>query len=380
MNIIQTSMIPWGGYHMSHDIWILGDGCAALSLAAKAEQLPNHNITLIRPKGAPKSRDHVWGFWSDQLLDDATRLAKGTWHQWSIITPKKSVTMSSISRPYNAMKRSDWTAHCQGLAQTSGVRFIDQDDWQAEERSTLFDSRPPGAPDDCILQHFHGLEIKTSAPVFEEKTAILMDFRVDQSEGMHFMYLLPYSSTEALVESTVFSTKLADKQFYLSAIDHYLAEHYNVQEYEITHSEQGVIPLGKLTRHDHNIPGLGANGGATRPASGYAFLFIQRQISSAIERVHAGGELTFSNPHKRLDLWMDSVLLTVLRYWPEHGPNLFSKMARALTGDQFVQFLSGDAGWWVRLKVIFSMPKIPFLKALTKRAFSRKRVSTAVVA
>ena len=31
-----------------------------------------------------------------------------------------------------------------------------------------------------------------------------MDFRVDQSKGMHFVYLLPYSETEALVRSTIF--------------------------------------------------------------------------------------------------------------------------------------------------------------------------------
>ena len=365
---------------MSHDIGIIGDGCAALSLAAKAEQLPGHNITLIRPNGAPESKDHVWGFWSDETLEDAASLARGTWHQWAVITPKKSITMFSKSKPYNAIKRSDWTAHCQSLAQSAGVRFIDQDDWSAEDNSAIFDTRPPVAPDDCILQHFHGLEIKTDTPIFDAKTAILMDFRVDQSKGMHFIYLLPYSTTEALVESTLFSTQLADEQFYLSTIENYLAEHYQVEKYEITHREKGVIPLGKLAPHDVNIPGLGANGGATRPASGYAFLFIQRQISSAIERVNAGKELTFSHPHKRLALWMDSVLLTVLRHWPEHGPNLFSSMAKALTGDQFVQFLSGDAGWWIRLKVIFSMPKIPFLKALTKRAFTRKKVSTAVVA
>ena len=62
-----------------------------------------------------------------------------------------------------------------------------------------------------------------------------MDFRVDQSKGMHFIYLLPYSSTQALVESTIFSTKLVDEQFYISTIDNYLAEYYEVNEYEITH-------------------------------------------------------------------------------------------------------------------------------------------------
>ena len=109
-------------------------------------------------------------------------------------------------------------------------------------------------------------------------------------------------------------------------------------------------------------------------------MFIERQISSGMGRVNAGKELTFSNPHKRLDLWMDSVLLTVLRHWPEYGPNLFSSMAKTLTGDQFVKFLSGDAGWWIRLKVIFAMPKWPFIKALTKNILPSRKSSNAVVA
>ena len=40
---------------------------------------------------------------------------------------------------------------------------------------------------------------------------------------------------------------------------------------------------------------------------------------------------------------MDSVLLTVLKNWPEHGPNMFLRMGKSLTGDQFVRFLSGQS-------------------------------------
>ena len=364
---------------MSHDIEIIGDGCAALSFAARASEV-NGNVTLIKPNNAPPAKDHVWGFWSDQILQEPQKMAKQTWKKWAVITHDECAVLESETKPYNAFKRSDWTKHCQQLAESSGVKIILEKDWNKSKNSLLFDTRPPIVPSGSVLQHFRGIEITTTEEKFDPNIAILMDFRVDQSKGMHFMYLLPYSETKALVESTIFSTTLVDEQYYLDSIDKYLAKYYQVNDYSITHEENGVIPLGNLSPHDAKIPGLGANGGATRPASGYAFLFIQRQISSAIERVNAGKELTFSNPHKRLDLWMDSVLLTVLRHWPEHGPNMFSSMARTLTGDQFVKFLSGDAGLWIRLKVIFSMPKIPFLKALTKRAFTRKKVSTAVVA
>ena len=45
-----------------------------------------------------------------------------------------------------------------------------------------------------------------------------MDFRCDQSRGIHFIYLLPYSPAEALVRSTMLSTKRQSDEFYAEAI------------------------------------------------------------------------------------------------------------------------------------------------------------------
>ena len=364
---------------MSHDIEIIGDGCAALSFAARASEV-NGCVTLIKPTNAPPAKDHVWGFWSDPILQGAQKMAKQTWNKWAVITHDECAVLESKIKPYNAFKRSDWTKHCQQLAELSGVKIIDEQDWQQSSDSLLFDTRPPIVPDGCVLQHFRGIEITTTEQKFDPNIAILMDFRVDQSKGMHFMYLLPYSETEALVESTIFSTTLVDEQYYLDSIKKYLAKYYQVTDYTIAHEENGVIPLGNLSPHDAKIPGLGANGGATRPASGYAFLFIQRQINTAIERANRGKKLAFTNPHKRLDLWMDSVLLTVLKQWPEQGPKMFIRMAKALNGDQFVNFLSGDAGLWTRLKVIFAMPKWPFIKAVTRHIIPSRKVTKPVVA
>ena len=364
---------------MSPDIEIIGDGCAALSLAARASEL-NYSLTLIKPSDAPPTKDHVWGFWSDPLLRPAQKLARATWKKWAIITHTDCVVLDSESRPYNAFKRSDWTKHCKELAESAKVALIEEAEWQKSADSLVFDTRPPIVPGGCMLQHFQGIEVKTKQPCFDKDMAILMDFRVDQSRGMHFIYLLPYSTTEALVESTLFSTELVDEEFYSNSIEAYLKEHCKVKEFSITHQEKGVIPLGKLAPHDAKIPGLGSNAGATRPASGYAFLFIQKQIDTAIKLANSGKQIGFKNPHKRVDLWMDSVFLTVLKHWPEHGPNMFLRMGKALSGDQFVKFMSGDAGWLIRLKVIFAMPKWPFVKALTKHILPTRKTTTAAVA
>ena len=76
---------------------------------------------------------------------------------------------------------------------------------------------------------------------------------------------------------------------------------------------------------------------------------------------------------------MDTVLLTVLRHWPEWAPELFQRMGRALDGDEFARFLSGEADWPLRLKVIIAMPKAPFLRGLVRLLAGRRPERTAEV-
>ena len=366
-------------------VHILGDGCAALSLAARADELPAHEITLVRPSGAPAAAEHIWGFWGGAGLETATKLARASWTRWAIATETDRVVMTSSDRPYFALQRSEWTSHCRASAQANGVTLQTvpntNDDMPADDAGIQqFDSRPPPVPRGMMLQHFIGLEVRASAPVFESDTAVLMDFRVDQSRGMHFIYLLPFSSTEALVESTLFSPETLDDDVYLAAIHSYLERQYGLVDFEVLRRERGVIPLGRLDRRDPAIPGIGGNGGAIRPSSGYAFIFIQRQIDNAIVAAKATGKLAVTSPHRTIDLAMDAVLLTVLRHWPEHAPELFLRMAKSLSGDEFARFLSGEAGWGLRLKVVMAMPKLPFLRGALRLVTGGDAVKYAGVA
>ena len=357
------------------EIRILGDGCAALSLAARATELPSHKITLVRPEGAPPDSEHIWGFWGTDKTDIAGRIARASWSRWAIVTSEGRAEMSSQTRPYHALRRSDWTAHCRQAATEAGVAVLDDGNIEAAPAAQIFDSRPPRVPRGCMLQHFIGFEVRAPKPVFDPETVILMDFRVDQSQGMHFIYLLPFSATEALVESTLFSARTLEEDFYTGAIDSYLERYFGLTSFEILRRERGVIPLATLPRRDPEIPGLGGNGGAIRPSSGYAFIFIQKQVSEAVESAKRTGRLVVKSPHRQIDLWMDAVLLSVLRHWPEHAPDLFMRMARALSGDEFARFLSGEAGWGLRLKVVMAMPKWPFIRATLRLVSGRRGMS-----
>jgi lycopene beta-cyclase len=218
--------------------------------------------------------------------------------------------------------------------------------------------------DGVMLQHFSGYEITAGRDVFDSTTAILMDFRCDQSQGMHFIYCLPFSARNALVESTLFSPELAPKPFYDSAIRRYLKEIIGIDDYRITRREKGVIPMATLPQRDPHLTGIGANGGAIRPSSGYAFSFIQKQIDQIIASAKPGQPLTVKTPHSRFELFMDGIFLRVIRHHPVLAPQIFTAMADRLTGDEFALFLSGEAGPRLWTKLVLAMPKWPFICAL----------------
>ena len=350
---------------------ILGDGIAAMMLASRAGELPEHEMTIVHPEGAPMLKDHMLGFWNMDGLEMAVESSRASWSKWAIVTDTNKSVMHSDKHAYHIMHKANYIQNCRDKATQEGVEFIEQKSMTTTESSQTFDSRPPRASKNAMLQHFLGQEVEVDKPVFDSSTAILMDFRVDQSEGMHFIYLLPYSPTQALVESTLFSTTVLDREYYVNTINDYLADHYGASVHNIIHEEQGVIPMGTLSPHDENIPGLGANAGAIRPASGYTFVFIHQQIQRAIESSKQGKPLRFKRPHKAIDVWMDAVLLTVLRNWPQQGPKLFGRMASSLSGDEFVRFMSGQANLRLRLKVIMAMPKLPFIKGVSKHIFQR---------
>ena len=352
---------------------ILGDGIAAMMLASRAGELPEHEMTIVHPEGAPMSRDHMLGFWKMDGLETAVECSRASWSRWSIVTNVGKNVMHSDKHAYHVMHKANYLQTCRDKAEQNGVKFIEQRSMNADEPSLIFDSRPPHASRNAMLQHFLGQEIEVDKPVFDPSTAILMDFRVDQSKGMHFIYLLPYSPTQALVESTLFTTSILQREYYENTIKNYLTDHYGASIKNIIHEEQGVIPMGSLSPHDESIPGIGANAGAIRPASGYTFVFIHQQIQRAIQASNQGKPLRFKRPHKAIDVWMDAVLLTVLRNWPQQGPKLFGRMASSLSGDEFVRFMSGQANWRLRLKVILAMPKLPFIKGVSKHIFQRPK-------
>ena len=118
-------------------VHVIGDGCAALSLAARADEMPNHRLTVAHPDGAPPRQDHIWGFWQIPGLESAAELARHRWTCWRIATAEGEALLASQKHAYHALHRNRWESHCTDLAHGHGVGFVSQKklkDVNAEEK------------------------------------------------------------------------------------------------------------------------------------------------------------------------------------------------------------------------------------------------------
>ena len=89
---------------------------------------------------------------------------------------------------------------------------IELDNGEKVYAKKIYDSRTPKLEENKVKQHFFGYLIDTKQ-VIDNKKVTLMDFQ-SFSNGINFMYILPFTSKKALFESTYFSTKIFTKQKY----------------------------------------------------------------------------------------------------------------------------------------------------------------------
>ena len=343
----------------SPSLTIIGAGCAGLSLAKAIGADKLASPTLYTDKPATERPAHIWGFWHMPWLNEAADLASARYENWHIITEDMTIAHHSKNHPYHMLSSKKWLAHC--LATSRCDETITKVTDLPE--TPFFDSRPIAPPQDALYQHFLGQHIHAEDDIFDAATAILMDFRCDQSQGLHFIYLLPTAPNKALIESTLFTQTPLDEAYYKDAINAYMARHYKGAAYQVVGQEKGIIPLADCRDTTNKEHAIGARGGALRPSSGYAFSFIQKQIAEIISHFKKTGQWQATSPISHRDYWMDKVFLHVLQTRPSIAISLFAKMAKALNGTEFALFMSGMASWRIIFKVVFAMPKRPFLSA-----------------
>ena len=390
---------------------ILGAGCAGLSLAWHLLDAGVTAPICLFDQRRGYANDRTWSYWQVEPTP-FDGLADKQWAEWAVIDDGGRTAQRRTTRlPYCHLRsdvfyrrvlerleaapnvtlhlgqRIEWAG---AVGAPGGVAVETREGrW---EGARLFDSigattRAKGdqaAQFDGAsrpwLQHFLGLRIRTTRPVFSPETLTLMDHRVSQENGPHFVYLLPFSATEALIENTyLFPFPVSPTQHRRELTD-YLALHWGLRpgEWEVVEEEGGAIPMGGFSASPEGPPRvhrIGLAGGAARPSTGYAFLRIQRQCLRLAVAVAQGREPSmdrsvFGAGKYRL---FDRILLHALGRTPRLAPAFFTTLFERAPAESVVRFLTECSSWQDDLWVIRAVLQWPFVRMLGRSVIPARR-------
>ena len=379
---------------LKYDYIIAGSGCAGLSLLYRLLINPvlQSKKILVIDRVQKNKNDRTWCFWEEGkgLFESVVT------HEWkSLIFKNEDFTrqFDLENYRYKMIQGKDFydfvLSHAASFENVTfkneNIKGITSDSIEASVETEeniyrsqyLFNStslfNPNITEENSLLQHFTGWVIKTKEATFDSKVGTLMDFTLDQKHGATFMYVLPTSPTEALVEYTLFSKSVLPKEEYQSALKHYIKDNLQISDYEITHTEFGIIPmsLAKFERKSdafNRLINIGTAGGYTKASSGYTFQFVQKNtaqiVKNLLEQKNPNPEKSFDD--KRFE-WYDRTLLEVILSGKMEGKEIFSLMFSKRSPEAILKFLGNESTIWDDLKIVTALPIAPFMKAGLKQ-------------
>ena len=219
-----------------------------------------------------------------------------------------------------------------------------------------------------LQQHFMGWFIKSKEEFFDASCATFMDFSIEQKGNTRFMYVLPTSKTEALLEYTLFSKDLLPKEKYETEIKNYIQK-LGISNYEIIEKEQGAIPMTCYPFWKHNsknIINIGSVGGWTKASTGFTFKNTTKKSKALV--AFLSKESDFRKFHKKDKFWFyDLLFLDVLFRRNDLGFKVFSSLFEKGNPTLILKFLDEETSFLEDLQVIRKCPKVLFIKALFGR-------------
>lgn len=341
---------------------------------------------LVIDKEAKAKNDRTWCFWEKEkgFFDE---IVYRKWDTVSFLSNDYSSSMNITPYQYKMIRGIDFYQYCfNEINRHSNIEIVygDVNEWHcinngirlrigSEEfvlrAGYIFNSIYPtnnGLKSTIkLLQHFKGWTIETNKPFFNPAEATIMDFRVHQQHGTTFSYVLPINSTSALVEYTLFTKELLQPEEYDKGLQDYIRRYLGIDAYQIKEKEFGVIPMTDESFEFYNNGAyhIGAAGGQTKASSGYTFQFIQKQSQQIVDYLVAGKSLLAIPAVPKRFRFYDNTLLHILYHDTLPGEKIFSQLFEKNKPQQVLKFLDNESSFGDELKIISSLPTLPFLKA-----------------
>jgi len=375
------------------DYIICGGGASGLMLmrALCFDPFFDKKKILLLEKESKNTNDRTWCFWEEKESDWESILYK-SWDfaEFKAAGVDKSINLNPYK--YKMIRGIDFYKKIyEELAQKSNITLINQEIVDVVDKkkyglvrtknesyigNKVFSSLPNHLHLEnknkfpVLNQHFIGWFVKTEHPIFKPDTIQFMDFDLPQKGNTRFMYVLPFSENEALLEYTLFSEDLLENQEYETAIKDYLSQK-NAGEFSIEDKEQGAIPMTAYPFWKSNTPNImhiGTAGGWTKASTGFTFQKTMRKTNEVVAFLKQDKALNTLIQKNRFWFY-DLLFLDVLSKHNEKGHLLFSLMFKENKTDRIFKFLDEQTSFLEEIKIMMSFPAGLFVKALWKRMF-----------
>jgi lycopene beta-cyclase len=368
------------------DIIICGGGCSSMLLLYNLKLNPafkSLKILVIEKEQKPQPK--TWCFWH-QGNHPLQHLISSSWN--NIQFGSKQFTTAQEINPftYSSIKGDDFFDYFSNhfIPQFPNIEIVKDEVSLIEKAShqlskvicknavytanTVFSSiigKEFYEAPIFLWQHFKGWHIKTEDPIFDENIMTIMDFGCSLPNSFDFVYILPFSKNEALIEITAFSSDVWEEEAYLNQLNEFISQKLNAVNYQIVATEQGKIPM---VDYDHSTLGsageilIGTASGKVKASSGYGF-----------EKMRIDAELLASNyfarnsqikrVSKRFKFY-DKLLLKIILDNPEEAVGIFGKLFKKIPIPLILKFLYEETSLYEEALIFKKLPAMPFIKRI----------------
>jgi len=379
-----------------YDYILVGAGAAGMQLLAAFCRDPffsNYSILVI-DADSKTSNDRTWCWW-ERGEGAWSELVEKQWEKVSVVGGRV-MQFGVEDYSYNMVHSAKFYAAVKAIAQAHvGIDWVQERYVKHREEHDFVEVMTEGnryegkylftsvanlkeamrsTQHPYLHQHFIGWFVKTEHPVFDENTALMMDFSVEQRGNTRFMYVLPTAPNEALVEYTLFSDTLLSEGEYEQAITEYL-DGLQAGAVTIERKERGAIPMTTYPFWKHNtqrVLHIGIAGGWTRASTGYTFHNSTKESMRLAASLKAGlSDMRSFHVSSRFHFY-DFVVLDVLKRRNDVGAAFFSRIFETNRIHVVFDFLNGQSTLQQEINIVSkSSPRLQLMYSVLRYVFSR---------
>ena len=381
----------------SSDFIIVGAGLSGLLTAWYALSVnPELRISIIESSDRIGG-DHTWSFNRSDIREDlqdfVAPFVAHSWPRYEVKFPKRnrtleipyctgnSDTLRACVQPF--IEEGRLTVQLNTAVKTLTSTTVTLETGEVIETPWVLDARGFEPRDDVFLgyQKFVGRTIRTNKP-HELKHPIIMDATVPQLGGYRFVYCLPFSEHDVLVEDTYYTDgpELSENEIAARVDDYITANGWS--DHTLIRQEKGVLPIklaadgSRFDVFSHEAgraTPLGIRGGYYHAVTGYSFPQAFKcawLIGDLIKEAGGGLDLAIAEMDQHeYDLHAEEKFLRLLNrmLFRAAKPEQRYKVLQRFYGfsEGLIQrFYFEHLSKWDKLRILVGKPPVPILKAL----------------